>query len=80
VGPAGGGRRRRGPFGSGPLDRELNRLAAHPWVVSAARVASEFGLDPVALLADPDRLAWTVRAAAYRIIQTDRENARPRRR
>ena len=38
---------------------------------AAARLGSTFGLDPVALMADPDPLHRAIRIAAHNIIVTD---------
>lgn len=39
---------------------------------TAARIGSEFSLDPVAVLAEEDPFLWALRIAAFNVIQKDR--------
>lgn len=60
--------RRRGPY-AGPVARAL---VDHRAIIDAARVADLFGLDPVAILEDPDPFRWQVRVAAATVVHNDR--------
>jgi hypothetical protein len=58
------------------MAERIDWLAEQPQVISAARVAYTFGLDPVTLLRDGgDTLLTLIRAAALRIVQADERRA-----
>lgn len=58
--------------------RQLADLEADQRVRAAGLIAAEFGLDPVAVLAERDVLKRLLRLAAFNIVQT--ENAKAQRR
>lgn len=39
--------------------------------MTAARIGDAFKLDPVAVLRETDDFAWSVRVAAYEVLQSD---------
>lgn len=61
------------------LRDQIDWLVNHPQVVSAARIAHTFGMDPIAVLDDRgDLLRTLVRVAAYQVVQADEKAAAKR--
>lgn len=65
---------RRGPHRRPFLGR-IDELAIDERVRAAGLIGETFGIDPVAVLAEPDRFRNAIRYAAFRAVQTDKAAA-----